>query len=135
MGGWQNKFYDPDFPKLLANFHILFLQETWERESDNLYLRGYQAFTIPAIKISTRGRGSGGLAFLISVDLQVVVEELKQEGMDYVQFVLVKTPHLGMFLCINVYVPPRLANLRGAGGFWDQLSQLLESLTHKFPDT
>ena len=135
MGGWSNKFYDCEFSKFVSGFDILFLQETWVQDIASLSLQGFQVFAIPAIKVHSKGRGSGGLAVLVAVDLIAEIQILESSCPNYIQALLIKGPHLGSLLCINVYVPPKLSMSQDKGRLWDQLSHTLETLTFQFPNS
>ena len=78
IGGWKNKLYDSEFLSFLQEHDILCIQEIWSQESDPPTIQGYQAFSVPAIRTSVKGRGSGGLVIFLNVDLKIDVQVLKK---------------------------------------------------------
>ena len=125
--------FAPDFKHFLKGFDILLFQETWLQDPVSLTLYGYKNYNTPALKKHTKGRGSGGLTICIRADLSIEIEVISHNCCDYVQVLLIKNNQLGLYLCINVYIPPHLAHAQDKGKFWDQLFQMFENLTVLYP--
>ena len=99
--------YDPEFKKFLSGSDIFFIQETWTQESAPPIVEGYRVYSIPAIKTHGKGRGSGGIATGIRVDMLVETEWVSHDCSDYVLVLLLKSKLLGTLLRINIYIPPK----------------------------
>ena len=125
--------YDPEFKKFLSGSDIFFIQETWTQESAPPIVEGYRVYSIPAIKTHGKGRGSGGIATGIRVDMLVETEWVSHDCSDYVLVLLLKSKLLGTLLCINIYIPPKFSQACDKGQFWDKLFTLLEALIVQFP--
>ncbi|XP_062828273.1 uncharacterized protein LOC107983049 [Anolis carolinensis] len=133
--GWTNKFHDADFAIYLQQFKIICLQETWATETNPPSLHGFSAYSVPAVKTSSKGRGSGGLAIFISVDLHVDIQSLDSSLPQYIQVLLIKSTFFGCVICINVYFPPRLAKNGDPNNVWIRLSETLTCLECQYPST
>ncbi|XP_062817441.1 uncharacterized protein LOC134293532 [Anolis carolinensis] len=133
--GWSNKFHDADFAMYLQTFRIICLQETWAEEANLPSLYGFRSFSVPAVKTSSKGRGSGGLTTLISVELQVDIQPLVSTHPQCIQALLIKCKHFGGLICKNVYFPPRLPKNGGPNNVWSSLSETLTLLENQYPST
>ena len=113
---------------------IIFLQETWIQEQDNLSIQGYKTFSVPATKIHTKGRGRGGLVTFLSVDLKVDVSILENNQSNNFQVLFVKGLFPRSLICINVYIPPNSGKSQGEDP-WDSLVDTIESLLFYYPSS
>lgn len=79
IGNFAAKIRDPDYVQFIHSFDIFGVVETFTRETFdfNMHFKDYVAYHAPAIKLSLRGRVSGGVAVLVHKRLANFVTHVK----------------------------------------------------------
>ena len=106
--GLPSKVYEPGFLNYLANFDICCLVETFTSCDFDFgnHFSEYNVFHSAALKLSHRGRRSGGILILVKKVLQYEVTHISCSK-DNMLILKVKQPSLGTDLIILcAYVPP-----------------------------
>ena len=74
--GIFGKLFDADFMSFISTFDFVCLVETFVEEISSTSFPGYKPVCVPAVKLSTQGRRSGGVICLIKNDLLPFVKEV-----------------------------------------------------------
>lgn len=121
---------DPSFVAYIKGSRILLLQETWACEGFSL--SGYKGFYLNAHQNSlSPGRPQGGLATLVSLALNLQVEQIDIQSSSMLGVKLQTAEEV--FVVINVYLHPtykkNLVDQR-----WRGIQLTLETLLEKYPE-
>ena len=101
IAGLAGKLNDQHWLKIIDDFTIICLQETWLTRTDSAFINGFQAFFQPAIP-SAAGRASGGLATFIKLSANFKVVSVLP-GCPYYQLSLFRVDKGPYVICINFY--------------------------------
>ena len=130
IAGWQAKKNNQQFITFLKQYDIIFLQETWH--NDPILLNGYCCHSLPTTPSLRGGRPSGGLASLVSTELEHSLRVLPSCN-SLATAVLVNLRKEALLL-VNVYLPPcKKKSVVKAN--WEELEAFLEPLEFSYPST
>ena len=110
--GLSLKLNDPDFWSFVTSFHFVSLVETFIIDLNINAISGYTVFSQPAVKLSDRGRPSGGVLCLIKNELMSFVRKVDVNIPNLLLFILDKklfNVHKDI-LYVCAYVPPEGSN-------------------------
>ena len=107
--GLGSKLYDKEFVSFINSFNFICLVETFLMgEIPFNIFSYYKAFYSPAVKLSARGRPSGGVCCLIRKEVLPFVKQIKVDTGNVLMFILDKSlfdlPKDVLYVCS--YVPP-----------------------------
>ena len=91
VNGLLPKLSDSDFVSYLMTFDFVCLTETFLDDFQSTLFAEYEAFCVPAVKFSQRGRRSGGLVCLIKKTLSTYVRKLDVMSTNFCGFVIDKS--------------------------------------------
>lgn len=122
---------DPEFFHYLSSFDILCLHETWLLKKKALNLPGFKIWDLPTQKSTKMGRGSRGLAILLSYTKGLEGKELIELQSTNWQVLYVYGCNPGPLICINVYLLPRSSSSDPLT--WATLEDLLDTISLTYP--
>ena len=105
--GVARKLSSKDVIKLVDNFDIFCLQETWLTESDSVMIDGYNIFRSDRKTNKKRYCGSGGVITLIKSELLKGITKVISQNKDMLWCTFDKKYYLDndIYMC-NCYIPP-----------------------------
>lgn len=108
INGILSKLEDPDFLPYIRKFEFVVLVETFVEFIDTTVFDGYRCFISPAIKLSDRGRRSGGIICLVKESVLNFIKPIECSYDNMLVFKLDRelfsTEKDILLLC--VYIPP-----------------------------
>ena len=103
----MKKLHDDEFIDFLSDFDVVSLQETFMINNDlppNVFPSFMSPFFSPALKISSHGRGSGGVIVLVKQNLKNYVIELNSKISNCITLKFINI-FINELICIFPYVP------------------------------
>lgn len=129
INGLKRKITDEDFLSYIADYDLIFLNETWlsKKETTNLEIKGFCCEFISGNKTrnTVKGRFSGGIAFYFKNDLKKYIKIVQKEqcGILWIKISAELFPFdQDVFIC-HIYVPPSASKVLQTSNI-DLLEQL-----------
>ena len=106
--GIVSKLFDADFVSFVSTFDFVFLVETFVEDFCSSSFPNYSSVCVPAVKLSTRGRRSGGLICLIKNEFFPFLEQVSVKSNMFCAFIMKKEIFgaLKDILLVTCYIPP-----------------------------
>ena len=121
LGNNAEKLRDDDFIKLIENFDIFSLVETWHTSKTKICLKGFDSLDVMRTKKCKRGRNSGGIIVFIKNTIRKGVVQLKSKIQDSMWLKLNRNffgIQKDLYLCVTYRKP---SDLKGCEAYFTAL--------------